>query len=239
VTNIRPGRRNRSRFACTLPTANPGIRFRTRGTTWWRPEAEWARPLAETRAIALKSIAERAGDITSTFEPHDLFTAQQELVNELHHWTKAGNVIGLSIRAHITVSLTSRARQNTAVHADALRDQHRDEATHRHHLLFAHEQVMADPILARLWWLERHACDPHSITSWKSFDTIVGPLLRPGDTPEARAARIAAVLTDVFTELEADEERRALFLTVVGKVLHHMELSGLINPSTTPTAPDE
>ncbi|RFC70991.1 hypothetical protein [Streptomyces sp. AcE210] len=217
-----PWRHPRTRIACTWPSLAPGIRFSAAGTVVYVPSTELrARGRRAGRAAARLALDVLAASVTGRHRPVDLLAAQEQLTLVTSELRAVDGHDQVRIRARVTLTLAPEDRARAQAYGDALRAERLRHAQERDRLTYLRAMVLAEPTMARTWWLDCQR-DQLAALTWKEFNEKVLPAVADHDDAHARALAVAQVLAEVVEQLGDDEGRHKQFVATARWVLREM-----------------
>ncbi|MFD9571460.1 hypothetical protein ACFWBI_16590 [Streptomyces sp. NPDC059982] len=173
------------------------------------------------RAAGRLALDDLASIVTAQFLPQQIEVAQEQLALATAEWTEVEGHPDLKLRARIGLELSATAQSRAQAYEDALRAERLRHATDRERLTYLQKVVLADPAIARTWWLDRQR-EELSKLSWREFNEKVLPVVGTADDAHSRAMQAAPVLAEVMEQLAADPGRHKQFIATFRVVLEQM-----------------
>ncbi|GAB3936303.1 hypothetical protein GCM10029976_047830 [Kribbella albertanoniae] len=234
---MRLGRSKRRRFEFSTELASrlEGVVFRAIGQIVVDVSEESARvDWAATEAAAQSTLDAVAVPVTRACSPLSTHVAQLQLSAHLAKRRPVHGSAGTFMTAHCRITLSPEDERRTRIFYDTVRSEQLQVAIDRERLGYLRE-VLEDPKLARLWWLDRHE-DQVAAMTWEEFDNTILAELASTDESVSRAERVARTITQVFEELASNQAKQTQFLELTEKVVKIMGWSQL---SEEPEPPSE
>ncbi|MFB6788703.1 hypothetical protein ACFCWT_18770 [Streptomyces olivaceus] len=151
----------------------------------------------------------------------DQLAAQEQLALKTAEWCVVEGHDQVRVRAHVTLALAPEDRTRAQAYEDALRAERLRHAQECDRLTYLRAMILAEPAMARTWWLDGHRGQLAALT-WKEFNEKVLPTVADPDDAHARALVVAEVLAEVVEELSDDEGRHKQFVATARWVLREM-----------------
>ncbi|MEV1023231.1 hypothetical protein [Streptomyces sp. NPDC050264] len=159
--------------------------------------------------------------MTRKFAPAEVQVAEEKLTLAASDFTEVKDHPQVQVRARLALSLTREDRSRSQAYEDAVRAERLRHAQERDRLTYLRATVLAEPALARTWWLEQQR-DQLAALTWQQFNDKVLPSVADADDAHARAVQIAEVLAEVVEQLGDDAGRHKRFLETTRWVLREM-----------------
>ncbi len=151
----------------------------------------------------------------------DQLAAQEQLALKAAELCEVKGHDQVRVRAHVALTLAPEDRARAQAYEDALRAQRLRHAQERDRLRYLRAMVLAEPTMARTWWLDSQRDQLAGLT-WKEFNEKVLPTVADPQDAHARALVVAQVLAEVVEELGNDEGRHKQFMATARWVLREM-----------------
>ncbi|MFC5801168.1 hypothetical protein [Streptomyces formicae] len=192
------------------------------GKVMYVPSAELrARGRAAGNAAARLALDTLAESVTSRHRPVDLLAAQEQMSLRTAELTEAEGHEHVHVRARLILTLAPEDQARAQAYEDALRAERLRHAQERDRLAYLRATVLAEPTMARTWWLDRQR-DQLAELTWKEFNEKVLPTVADPDDAHARALSVAQVLAEVVEQLGDDTDRHKQFVATARWVLREM-----------------
>ncbi|MFJ9085560.1 hypothetical protein ACIRL3_24370 [Streptomyces sp. NPDC102384] len=198
------------------------MRFTASGRLVFIPSPELRRKgRAVARAEARLALDALARDVTRKFAPVEYRVLEEELALAVSEFTWVKDHPEVQIKARLALSLSGEDRNRSQTYEDAVRAERLRHAQEWDRLSYLRATVLAEPALARTWWLEQQR-DQLAALTWQQFNDKVLPSVADADDAHARALQVAEVLAEVVEQLGDDPGRHKRFLETTRWVLQEM-----------------
>jgi hypothetical protein len=180
--------------------------------------------------VALAEVYQRASGVTSEVLADEIFEAEQKIALLLADWSTAPQ--GIELRARLKLSLDPDNAKKVDLFEDARRATRLEETLMQDRLNILRREVLADPTIAKLWWLQRHLEDGDPVQSWKLFDTVVRPLITSAGPDDDAATKFAKTVVTLVERVQEDPARMRTLVQIATTMFKSMNWPDLAEEVT-------
>ena len=204
------------KFGARLPSDLPGAVFTARIIVRWRNI-----PAASPRALApiiRTHLRRQTGGITEKYSVLDADAARDAVLAQVAEMSLPHDAGAVDLQLDIDLRADADSRRIAEQHVVRLRELQLSQESLRSSLLFLRDEVLAEPALGRIWWMQQH---PELVAAIgrEVFDEVLTEASTSRAKPRTDHDGFGPILTDFMTWLSEDVSLRRLAVSTLNDML--------------------